>query len=118
MILAQLQACTTLILSVPHYEHRVIGNIEQYKAIAHLVDGSRLHINEVWLQGVLHKYAYYWLTPTGALLQGWDNAPHHRHISTYPHHTHTPGQVEPSHVRTLAGVLNELERRVSGPSTT
>lgn len=116
MILGQLQTRPGLILAVPHFEHRVIGEIEQYKATAHLVNGSRLHINEVWLQGVLHKYAYYWLTPTGELIQGWDNAPHHRHVSTYPHHSHAPGQVQSSVIRTLGAVLDELEQRIGGAS--
>lgn len=88
-MLSLLQARSTLILAILQYEHRVQGQVEQFKAVVELADGSRLHINEVWLSGFLRKYAYYWLTPSGALVQGWDNAPHHPHIATYPHHPHT-----------------------------
>jgi len=76
-MLSQLHAYPTLILSVVKYEHRLKESVEQFKAVVELVDGSYLRINEVWIKGALEKYAYYWLTPTGAVIQGWDNAPHH-----------------------------------------
>jgi hypothetical protein len=102
-MLAQLQARSRLVSAVLDSEHRLKGSVEQFKAVAQLIDGSRLHVNEVWLSGSLHKYAYYWLTPTGALLHGWDNAPHHPHIPTYPHHSHTVDQVHSSSVRLVDG---------------
>lgn len=111
-MLSLLQTRPALILAVLQYEHRVQGHVEQYKAIVELTDGSRLHINEVWLSGSLHKYAYYWLTPTGALLQGWDNAPHHPQIATYPHHCHTPTGVEPSLIRTLPDALAAIATNI------
>ncbi len=111
-MLPQLQARADLILTVLSYEHRLNGDVAQYKAIVQLVDGSRLHINEVWIANALHKYAYYRLTPTGALLQGWDNAPHHPHISTYPHHIHTPSEIAQSLIRSLGDVLSELTRQL------
>ena len=55
------------------------------KTDTQLVDGSRLQVNEVRIGGQLRKYAYYRLTPTGEVLQGWDNAPHHPEITSYPH---------------------------------
>jgi hypothetical protein len=113
MILAQLQARPNLILDAPYYEHRVVGHVEQYKAVAYLIDGSRLHINEVWQHSMLSKYAYYWLTGNGELIQGWDNAPHHPQVSTYPHHSHRLNQVNESAVRTLNDVLDELERQLN-----
>jgi hypothetical protein len=113
-MLAQLQARQALIPRILHYEHRLKGSVEQFKAIAQLSDASRLHVNEVWLSGVLHKYAYYWLTPGGDLLQGWDNAPHHPQIATHPHHTHLPDGMQPSVLRSLADILDELERRLLG----
>lgn len=111
-MLDKLQSRPKLVSYVNEFEHRLKGNIEQYKATVQLKDGSLLHINEVWLAGVLHKYAYYWLTPAGTVLQGWDNAPHHKHIATYPHHVHQDDQVFPSHVRSLANVLDLLEERL------
>ena len=87
-MLEKLRSYPELITSVSSYDHRLKGAVEQYRAVAHITDGSRLHINEVWLEGKLEKYAYYWLTPTGKILQGWDNAPHHPEVDSHPHHTH------------------------------
>jgi hypothetical protein len=60
---------------------------------------------------LLH-YAYYWLTPTGALVQGWDNAPHHPQIPTNPHHSHTPTGIVSSSVRSLVDVLTRIEQQI------
>jgi hypothetical protein len=57
------------------------------------------------------------VTPAGHILRGWDNAPHHPEVETYPHHVHGRDGVYPSVVRTLAGVLDLLEAELfSGPS--
>lgn len=76
--------------------------------MAELVDGSRFHANEVWVNGELHKYAYYHVTPTGDIIQGWDNAPHHPEVDTHPHHWHKQGVVVASTVRSLVDALNSL----------
>ncbi len=111
-MLQHLRSRPSLIVAITKYEHRLDGSFEQFKAVAQLVDGSGLHINEVWLNGVLHKYAYYWLTAVNQVIQGWDNAPHHPEISTYPHHTHYAGQVHASQIRQLSDVLDILEQQV------
>ncbi len=111
-MLSQLQQHPDLILAVTKYEHRLTDTIEQFKAVAQLVDGSQLHLNEVWIDGTLHKYAYYWLTLTGEIIQGWDNAPHHPEVSSYPHHTHRANQAYPSQIRSLSDVLTILEQKL------
>lgn len=95
------------------FEHRLDGAVEQFKAIALLIDGSRLHINEVHLHGQLHKYAYYWLTPTGALIIGWDNAPHHPHVPSHPSYQHDLRGVSATAVCALVDALTEIEQRLS-----
>lgn len=107
-MLADLQAYPRLIREIVSYDHRINGAVAQHKAVARLADGSNLHINEVWIDGELRKYAYYQVTPTGDVIQGWDNAPHHAGISTYPHHRHGASGVEASSVRSLADVLELL----------
>lgn len=42
------------------------------------------------------------LIPAGALVQGWDNAPHHPHIVTSPRHMHTLNGIDMSMLRSLA----------------
>ena len=111
-MLAALHSHTDLISSVERFEHRTSFAIEQYRAVARLVDGTTLHINEVWQSGQLKKYAYYWVSPTGTVLQGWDNAPHHPWITTHPHHTHIESEVFGSDVSTLQDVLAILTARL------
>lgn len=78
-----------MVREIVSYDHRINGAVAQQKAIVRLVDGSNLLINEVWIEGEMRKYAYYQVTPTGDVVQGWDNAPHHPGVSTYPHHHHS-----------------------------
>ena len=112
-MLAQMQAYPTLIVEIIDYTHRLNGLVEQFKAVARLRDGSNLHLNEVWIAGELKKYAYYQVSPIGAVIQGWDNAPHHPEISTYPHHSHTDEGVSASAASTLADVLTTLTQQLA-----
>jgi hypothetical protein len=109
MIEAELRRHPRLVLAITRLTRRLNGPIEQIKADAHLVDGSRLHINEVYVSDQLRKYTYYRLSPTDEVIQGWDNAPHHPEITSYPHHLHLENDVYPSQVRSLADVLAQLE---------
>jgi len=111
-MLVTLQTQKPLIRAVIKYEHRLTETVEQFKAVVELVDGSYLHINEVWFDGDLKKYAYYWLTPTDRLIQGWDNAPHHPEIDTYPHHTHYENQITSSSIRSIIDVLAALHQKL------
>jgi hypothetical protein len=45
-----------------------------------------------------------------AMIFRYDNAPHHKSIQTFPHHKHTPGQVQASPEPTLHDVLLEIAR--------
>lgn len=65
----ELRSRSQLILEIISYTHRLSGPVEQFKAVARLTDGSDLHINEVWVDGELRKYAYYQVTPTGDVVQ-------------------------------------------------
>ena len=57
-----------------------------------LTDGSTLRISEQHYRDTLEQYAYYWLDANNRLLIGWDNAPHHHHLSSFPHHKHVGSQ--------------------------
>ena len=77
-------------------------------------DNSRLHVSEECRQGALGAYSYYWLDAQDALIQGWDNAPHHPHLDNFPHHTHvgTQSNRQPSDVTTLEDVLAVIQSRL------
>lgn len=47
----------------------------------------------------------------GSLRVRWDNAPHHTHIATHPHHKHVGDEtiIEPSEEMSLDAVLGIIE---------
>ncbi len=84
--------------------------IAKTKAKLRLFDGSVLQIREIRLQGKIEAYSYYWLRSDGAIIVGWDNAPHHNEVSTFPHHRHTEKGIEPSQETNLREVLEFIRR--------
>ncbi|CAN2040174.1 transposase [Candidatus Magnetomoraceae bacterium gMMP-15] len=77
------------------------------RVILHLKDGSNLRVTEQWEGGRLRRYSYYWLTSDNELKIGWDNAPHHRQLETFPHHKHVQNQnnLQPSAETCLEEVM-------------
>lgn len=75
-----------------------------------LMNGSELYFFEfVEIQNntpLLVKYKYQWQSPEGNLLKRWDNAPHHREISTFPYHVHDPNGVSPSPATNLELIID------------
>lgn len=112
MIEGALRRYPRLVIALTRLTRRLDGSFEQIKADVQLADGSRLHLNEVYVLGQLRKYGYYRLSPTGEVIQGWDNAPHHPEIASHPHHLHQENTVYPSQVRSLADVLTLLEKEL------
>ncbi len=65
---------------------------EALRLILYLKDGTNLRITELWEGNTLRRYSYYWLTAENELKMGWDNAPHHTRLQSYPHHKHVERQ--------------------------
>jgi hypothetical protein len=61
---------------------------ETLRLVLYLKDGTNLRVTEQWSGSSLERYSYYWLTRMNELKVGWDNAPHHTKLETYPHHKH------------------------------
>lgn len=61
------------------------------------------------------KYAFQWMKADYQLLVRWDNALHHPHIATHPHHKHVDDEknILESDEMTLEKVLQEIEDRLS-----
>ena len=85
---------------------------ETLRLIIYLNDGTNLRVTEQWNGSLLKHYSYYWLTPKNELKIGWDNAPHHIHISTHPHHKHIDKQrnIQPSDETRLEDVITMIIR--------
>ncbi len=80
------------------------------------LDGSTLHFIEfvnVKVAVNRYKYSYHYQDSTNALIFRYDMAPHHRDISTFPHHKHTANrQVCEVIAPTLRDVLEEIDSMV------
>jgi len=56
------------------------------KVRAHLPNG---YILDIYYNATLQKYSYTIIRQNKRII-GWDNAPHHKHVKTHPHHFHRP----------------------------
>ena len=81
-------------------------HVTKIKAKIKLFDGSALWIREVWMREEIEVYSYYWLRSDETIIMGWDNAPHHKEIKTFPHHRHMGNKIEPSQEKNLRDVLS------------
>ncbi|VVB85192.1 Uncharacterised protein [uncultured archaeon] len=78
-----------------------------------MIDGSELYVSEYF---TVHenkikrdKYSYH-LQKNDELIIRWDNAPHHRELSTFPFHVHEKDGVQESKDMTVDDVLEELSK--------
>lgn len=80
---------------------------ETLRVVLYLKDGTNLCITEQWTGETLKRYSYYWLTSANELKIGWDNAPHHARVVSFPHHKHVGKQsnVQPSKETSLEQVM-------------
>jgi Family of unknown function (DUF6516) len=73
-----------------------------------LSDASILVYSDVFIyHNAKRKYSFQWMNSDNSLRIRWDNAYHHRYISTYPHHKHvdTETNVQESPEMTLEDVF-------------
>lgn len=88
---------------------------ETLRLTAALNDGTTLRITERWHNNTLIRYSYYWLDAQNALKTGWDNAPHHAQLDTFPHHKHIGEQstLAPSTETCLEDIIPLLKQEVT-----
>ena len=63
-------------------------------------------------QIVKTRYAYHYQDASGQLIFRYDNAPHHPHVSTFPHHKHSGSVVESVQIPDFGDVLTEIEEYI------
>jgi hypothetical protein len=59
-------------------------------------------------------YSFHWQDTEDRLIARWDNARHHKHIRTYPHHKHigeTVTESFESHYMRCWNILRNMERK-------
>lgn len=101
-----------IILSFDKLEITKEEDVWRLKARLNLFDGSSLWIREIRENNKIDAYSYYWLRPDDSLIVGWDNAPHHKSVKSFPHHRHIRGAVEPSCEKSLEDVLLYIRKFV------
>ena len=47
--------------------------------------------------------------PDETVIMGWDNAPHHQSVKTFPHHKHIGDRVEESQEREMTQILKFIK---------
>ena len=88
-----------------------------FKGMLEFMDGSTLRFIEFVETHEVEevkrlKYKYHLQSETGDLIARWDNVPHHRDISSFPHHKHDKNGVHPSEPADLKSVLDEIIEHV------
>lgn len=76
-----------------------------------LANNTELFIRE-YVDSEERNYYYHWKDSLGNLIMRWDNAFHHKHLSTHPHHVHVNNQVLPSCKITCNEILEEIEKSI------
>jgi hypothetical protein len=101
-----------IITAIDSLSHELEKHLEIYKCKISLIDGSNLRIFEKYDHEQLVYYSYYWLTAFNQLIIGWDCAPHHFAIDTFPYHKHVAShtQVSSSMVRNLNDALMIIKK--------
>jgi hypothetical protein len=73
------------------------------------------YILDIYYNATFQKYSYT-IIKQNKRIMGWDNAPHHKHVKTRPHHFHTPdGQITQSKMKgnpieDMASLLKETKK--------
>ena len=70
------------------------NDLELFRIVATLIDGSKLYLSERWISDRRIRYSYYWVK-AGEVIAGWNDAPHHRDLPTFPYHAHLKEETRP-----------------------
>ncbi len=94
------------------------SNVGYLKGRLELIDGSVLHFIEfveIKNDAVIHiKYKYQWQLENDSLIARWDNVPHHKEISTFPHHMHDDKGVSACRNMDLKAIIDIIMDKIVG----
>jgi len=94
------------------FEYKRYGSAISLVAKFGFKNGSLLHIKDYLFIDGKRKYSYHWQDAQGKLITRWDNSPHHRELSTFPHHRHLSEEVAASKERTIKDVLIVIKNAI------
>jgi hypothetical protein len=77
-------------------------------------DSSQLYFIEVKNTDVKpkNKYRYHYMDKSKGFIFRYDNAYHHKELSTFPNHKHTGDEVCESHEPELYAILMEIQKSI------
>jgi len=100
---------SVIVLDIEVFELIDEDSVKLIKIKAVLKENLLLYITELHTKDY-QKYSYHCQKNDGDLIVRWDNKPHWKDMSTYPHHKHENDQVSPSHRVTIIDVLDHIEK--------
>ena len=78
------------------------------------VDGSMLEFMEYLQEENRLKYRFHLMDKEGNIVFRYDNAPHHKDVSSFPHHKHFPINVVETDEKGIMDILDEIEMMILG----
>lgn len=85
------------------------------EGVVYFADGSRLEFSELVVmeqsRPVKQKYRYQFVQREAAVFR-YDNAPHHEHLATHPHHKHVGAEILPAIEPEFRQALDEAMKLV------
>jgi Family of unknown function (DUF6516) len=108
MIDNEIEKFKSVILDTMILTNRIDNQISEFRAKITFTNHSVLEFSEIRVFGInKRKYSFQWMNENNDLIIRWDNAFHHKHISTFPHHKHvnTESNIEASDEPTLESIL-------------
>ncbi len=103
---------SAIVLNVEVLELIDEDSVKLIKIKAVLKGKCLLYITELHTKNY-QKYSYHCQKDNGDLIVRWDNKPHWKDMSTYPHHKHENDQVYPSYRVTIIDVLGQVKEKIA-----
>ena len=99
---------------IKNFEIQEFFNVKEsryFKISIYFIDDSQLHARE-YVDSKERNYAFHWQDIENNLIMRWDNAPHHQHIKTFPHHIHIGKTIMESEPVNLEEVVTEIKSKL------
>jgi hypothetical protein len=93
-------------------EFRKYGSAVSLVAKVEFINSSILYIRDYLFLDGRRKYSYHWQDSDGSLISRWDNSPHHREISTFPHHRHISEKIILSRELDIRDIFKTIKREI------
>lgn len=127
LVVARLRDVRVALLTTPAIAEfqmlraQALGDVGYFRVRGRLANGGGFMFSERFRHQAgsiaVEKYSFHWQAANGALIRRWDNAPHHREISSFPHHLHEgdDNNVLPHAPLDVFSVLAIIARSIAAP---